>query len=79
MKLKNWAYVKHKNTEEKSLILADKVEYIKNKKGDFFDHHLMFYSGGYILIFKVWLKNGLKDKPYKNVKEACRDVGITIK
>ena len=77
MKLKNWARIVHKNIDEPSLIFADKVEYIANKQGDFFDHHLMFYSGKE-LIFKVYLPNGLKNKPYKGIKEACEDVGICI-
>ena len=64
MKLKYWPLIKHKNTEQNSLIVADKVEYINN--------HLMFYRKNN-LVFKVWLK-----KDYKNIKEALRDVGIKV-
>ncbi len=77
MKLKNWAHIKHENTEEPSIIFADEVEYIANKQGDFFDHHLMFYLGKK-LIFKVYLPNNPKDKPYNSIQEACKAVGILI-
>jgi len=70
-------WIKGKNTEQDNLIVADSVEYIHNKKGDFFDHHLMFYWKKH-LAFKVWLRNKPTDKPYKNIQEALKDVGIRI-
>ena len=70
-------WIKGINTEQDNLIVADSVEYINNKQGDFFDHHLMFYWKGK-LVFKVWLKNSPKDNPYKNIKAALKDVGIRV-
>ncbi len=70
--------IKHKNTEEASRIFnCNRIEYIADKKGEHFDHHLMFYKGK-DLIFKVWLRNQSKDKPYNDIKEAMDDVGIEI-
>ena len=70
--------IKHKNTEEASrLFNCDRIEYIAHKKGDHFDHHLMFCRGKE-LIFKVWLRNEPHDIPYKNIKEAMKDVGIDV-
>ena len=72
-------WIEGKNTEKgnPNLIVADSVEYIANKKGRFFDHHLMFYKKKQ-LVFKVWLKNSPKDKPYKDIKHALKDVGIKV-
>ncbi len=78
--LKGWfdVFVQHKNTESSSRMFGcDKVDYIADKEEGHFDHHLMFYRDGK-LIFKVWLKNGEKDKPYKSVEEAMKDVGMSI-
>ena len=50
--------------EEPHLLRADKVELVEN--------HLMFYLKKE-LVFKVWLKKG-----YKDVKEALKDVGISL-
>ena len=50
--------------EEPHLLRADKVELVEN--------HLMFYLKKE-LVFKVWLK-----KDYKDVKEALKDVGISL-
>lgn len=36
------ALIKHKSISENSRIFCDKIEYIHDRKGDFFDHHLMF-------------------------------------
>ena len=58
------AQIKHKNTTQHSLISCDMVEYHFN--------HLFFYNKEQ-LAFKVWLK-----KDYKNIKEALKDVGITV-
>ena len=77
MKIKNWARIKHKNVDESSIIFADRVDYIANKKGDFFDHHLMFYWKKR-LIFKVYLPNEIKDNPFKDVQKACEFVGIRV-
>ncbi len=63
--------------EEPHLLRANRVEYIADKKGEIFDHHLMFYLGKE-LIFKVWLKNKPEDKKYKNINEALKDVKINI-
>ena len=70
--------IRHKNTEERSRIFCDWIEYV-HSKGNFmgkpiFDHHLMFWSKGE-LVFKVWLK---QDKRYKNINEALEDVGIEV-
>jgi hypothetical protein len=78
MKLKNWARIIHKNTKEPSIIFADRVEYIANKQGNFFDHHLMFYLGKK-LVFKVYLFHNKEAKPYKSIQDACDDVGISIR
>ena len=48
-----------------------------DKDGDCFDHHLMFYLGD-ALIFKVWLKNSAKDKPFENIKKALASVRMKI-
>ena len=70
--------IKHKNTEEASRLFdCDKVEYIQDRKRGLFDHHLMFYRKGK-LVFKVWLKNSSKDKEYKNIENALKDVGISL-
>ena len=50
--------------EEPHLLRADKVELVEN--------HLMFYLKKE-LVFKVWLKKG-----YKDVREALKDVGISL-
>jgi hypothetical protein len=72
----NDALIKHKNISEKSRIFCDKIEYIHNRKEDFFDHHLMFYLNGR-LVFKIWLPNSPKDKIYKNIKESLKSVGVS--
>ncbi|MFH1802814.1 MAG: hypothetical protein ABH864_05205 [archaeon] len=70
--------IKQQKTEEKSRLFAcTKVEYLHDKKEDFFDHHLMFYKGK-TLIFKVWLPNSKTDKPFKNVSEALESVGMGV-
>ncbi|HLC31700.1 MAG TPA: hypothetical protein VJK51_03455 [Candidatus Nanoarchaeia archaeon] len=70
------------NVEEPSrLFNCNKIEYIHDRDGDFFDHHLMFYrkeGKKYQLLFKVWLRNSPKDKKYKDIKEAMKDVGISL-
>ena len=66
------------NTEQPSYLFCDKIEYLHNKQGDFFDHHLMFYGKKGRLIFKVWLRNGYKNKEYKDIKDALKSVGLEI-
>ncbi len=68
--------ISHKNTEMKSKIFCDRIEYIHDK-GIFegkpvFDNHLMFWLGKE-LVFKVWLK---QNKRYKDLNESLKDVGI---
>lgn len=70
--------IKHQNTGEASRLFdCDRIGYMADKEGEYFDHHLMFYRGKK-LIFKVWLRNEPEDKPYKNIKEAMKDVGIAV-
>ena len=66
-----------KKFEEAHLLRANMVEYIADKNGDCFDHHLMFYLKKE-LVFKVWLKNKPEDKKYKNIREVLKDVGINL-
>ncbi len=78
MEIKNKdGLLKHKGISEDSRIFCDKIEYIYNKEEfqgkDVLDHHLMFYLKGQ-LVFKVWLKN----KKYKEINEALKDVGISV-
>ncbi len=68
-------WISHKGTSEKSRIFCDKIEYIHDRKGRIFDHHLMFWNNNK-LVFKVWLKS---DKEFKNIKEALKSVGILCK
>jgi hypothetical protein len=56
------ANIKHKNTEQSSIIFCDRVDYHLN--------HLFFYNKDNP-VFKVWLK-----KDYKNIQQALKDVGI---
>ncbi|MDP2672985.1 MAG: hypothetical protein Q8O84_04185 [Nanoarchaeota archaeon] len=63
--------------EESHLLRADRIEYLHDKEGECFDHHLFFYLKKE-LVFKVWLKNKPKDKEYKNIDEALKDVGIEV-
>ena len=66
--------INHKGTSEKSRIFCDKIEYIHNRKGKIFDHHLMFWNNNK-LVFKVWLKS---DKEFNDIKEALENVDIKI-
>ncbi len=66
-----------KKFEQSHLLRADRIEYIADKKGEYFDHHLMFYLKKE-LTFKLWLKNESSDKPYKDIKEALKDIGIEL-
>lgn len=70
--------IEQKNTECKSQIFCNKVEYMQDR-GKFrgkpiFDHHLMFWDKKK-LVFKIWLK---QNKEYKGIKEALKDVGVMI-
>jgi len=73
--------IKHKGIDEPSAIFCTKIEYmhdINKKDKDFgfvFDHHLMFWNKD-LLVFKVWLPNGEKDKEFKDVFEAMDSCGI---
>lgn len=70
--------IKHsENIEQESYLWCNRIEYIADKDGEYFDHHLMFYLGK-MLVFKIWLRNEPDDKPYKNIKEALRDVNIMV-
>jgi hypothetical protein len=70
--------IEHKNIEEPSRLFdCDRIEYLSHKVGEHFDHHLMFFRGNK-LIYKVWLRNKPEDKPYKNIEEAMKDVGISL-
>lgn len=71
------AVIKHKNTSEGSRIFCDEIEYMHDRKGNIFDHHLMFWLEGK-LVFKVWLRNRPEDKEYEDVYEALKDVGIKV-
>ena len=58
------SYYNKNKFEEPHHLWADKVELVEN--------HLMFYLKKE-LVFKVWLKKG-----YKDVKEALKNVGISL-
>ena len=72
-----WLDCDRKKFMQSHLIRADRIEYISNKQGEFFDHHLMFYFKE-ILIFKVWLPNKGKNKPFKNIVEALNKSGFWL-
>jgi len=72
-----WFNCKNKNLVQPSLINCDYLEYIHNKDENYFDHHLMFYFRGK-LVFKMWLPNENKDKPFRDVKEALKSVGVRL-
>lgn len=63
--------------EEPFLLRANKIEYLHNKKGEFFDHHLMFYLQG-TLVFKMWLPNSIKDKEYASINEALKKSHVRV-
>jgi len=73
--------IEHRGIDEPSAIFCTKIEYMhdidkNDKMFDFvFDHHLMFWNND-LLVFKVWLPNGEKDKEFKDVFEAMESVGI---
>lgn len=69
--------IKQKNTTEPSLIFCDKIEYMHIKKGEFFDHHLMFFYKNQ-LIFKIWLPNEPEDKEFKDIFEALKSVEMDV-
>lgn len=70
--------IKHsENTKQLSYLFCDIIEYMHDRDGEYFDHHLMFYKNKK-LIFKVWLRNNPEDKKYKNIKEAMKDVGVLV-
>ena len=69
--------VEQKGANEKSQIFCDKIEYIHNKDGPIFDHHLMFWNNGK-LVFKIWLPNEEKDREFKDIYEALKNVGISV-
>ena len=64
-------------TEQPSYLWCDRIEYMADKEGEFFDHHLMFYIDKK-LVFKVWLRNNSEDKKYKDVKEAMESAGLEV-
>ncbi len=70
--------IDHKGVTQRSRIFCDKIEYIHDRNNNVFDHHLMFWNKGG-LIFKVWLPNEKKDKEFKDIYEALRSVGISVK
>lgn len=72
------ALIRHRNTEERSRIFCDWIEYVHDRRKfmgrPMFDHHLMFWSKGE-LVFKVWLRHG---KKYRDINDALEDVGIEV-
>lgn len=69
--------IKHKGINEDSRIFCDKIEYMHDRKGKIFDHHLMFWLKDE-LVFKIWLPNESKDKQFKDINEALKNCGIRV-
>ncbi|HJX50794.1 hypothetical protein A3K73_05070 [Candidatus Pacearchaeota archaeon RBG_13_36_9] len=69
--------IKNEYLIEPCFINCNRIEYIHNKQGDFFDHHLMFYLKDQ-LVFKMWLPNNPEDNPFKNIDKALDRVGVKL-
>lgn len=69
--------IKHKGIVEDSRIFCDTIEYMHDRKGKIFDHHLMFWAKDE-LVFKIWLPNEAKDRTFKNINEALKSCGIRV-
>ena len=62
----------HKGVDQPSRIFCDRIEYIHYKEGKILHHHLLFWNKGG-LAFKIWLKNGPKNKAYNDVYSVLKN------